>query len=70
MGLVMEHEVTMDTLTEFGNNKGDDTISENPAMTQRNPLFLGVSGSLLLELTSAINTNNTTSSLEDGYNDG
>ena len=70
MGLVMEHEVTMDTLTEFGNNKGDDTISENPAMMQRNPLFLGVSGSLLLELTSAINTNNTTSSLEDGYNDG
>lgn len=70
MGLVMEHEVIMDTLTEFGNAKEDDTISENPTKTQSNLLFLGASGSLLLELTSAINTNNTTSSLEDGYNDG
>lgn len=63
MGVVMEHEVTIDTMTQFGNAKGDDTVTENPIKTQSNPLFLGVSGSLLLELTSAINANNNTTSL-------
>ena len=66
MGVVLEHDLIMDTTAEFENtqtssNSGgvinwDDTISENPIYDRSNPLFLGVSGSLLVELTSAINT--------------
>jgi hypothetical protein len=82
MGVVLEHEVIMDTTAEFDNsqtsgnsggiiNGWDDTISENPIKNQSNPLFLGVSGSLLVELTSAINTKqHDLSYCKGGYNDG
>ena len=82
MGVVLEHEVIMDTTAEFDNsqtsgnsggviNGWDDTISENPIKNQSNPLFLGVSGSLLVELTSAINTKQRDLSYcKGGYNDG
>jgi hypothetical protein len=82
MGVVLEHEVIMDTTAEFDNtqtssnsggviNSWDDTISENPIKNRSNPLFLGVSGSLLVELTSAINTKQRDLLyLKGGYNDG